>query len=220
MVETPQIGGPAGRFLLRAPTPRRRRCSRGGISLRSRCLPTEFRKYHGSGSRRCRRLPETRIRQTRLDCTSRRAGAVSTRRACRGHRWQTKSIRADGVEIELSAISGGSSGSARETAVRAGTLDAKNLNFCCECAARVVGLSGTTAISSGHYHTCALISDGTSRCFGYNTGTELGVGGSRRRTAVVDLPSDACGVERARVKGGPALVTDRGKIKAITRMHA
>ncbi len=40
----------------------------------------------------------------------------------------------------------------------------------------VSGLSGATAIATGGYHSCALIGDGTARCWGYNSHSQLGDG--------------------------------------------
>lgn len=46
-------------------------------------------------------------------------------------------------------------------------------------------LSGVTAISSGNYHTCATLEDGSSACWGYNSDGELGDG----TTASINSPS-------------------------------
>jgi alpha-tubulin suppressor-like RCC1 family protein len=46
----------------------------------------------------------------------------------------------------------------------------------------VSGLSGATAIATGEYHSCALIGDGTARCWGYNSSGQLGDGTTTTRT--------------------------------------
>jgi alpha-tubulin suppressor-like RCC1 family protein len=42
----------------------------------------------------------------------------------------------------------------------------------------VSGLSNAVAIAGGGYHTCALLSDGSGRCWGWNSGGQLGDGTS------------------------------------------
>jgi alpha-tubulin suppressor-like RCC1 family protein len=50
----------------------------------------------------------------------------------------------------------------------------------------VGGLSGATAITVGAYHSCAIISDKTAKCWGANYDGQLGVG-----AAVMDVPATA-----------------------------
>ncbi|MDQ1455996.1 MAG: hypothetical protein QOH28_1616, partial [Actinomycetota bacterium] len=40
----------------------------------------------------------------------------------------------------------------------------------------VTGLSTANAISTGQFHACALLADGTAKCWGYNFYGELGNG--------------------------------------------
>jgi alpha-tubulin suppressor-like RCC1 family protein len=55
----------------------------------------------------------------------------------------------------------------------------------------VTGLTGAVQISSGDNHTCALLADGTARCWGNNGVGQLGDGTTTNRTspvAVFGLP--------------------------------
>src|SRR6185503_5735945 len=47
--------------------------------------------------------------------------------------------------------------------------------------------SGVTAISSGNAHTCALLTGGTVKCWGYNAYGALGDGSTTNRLAPVDV---------------------------------
>jgi alpha-tubulin suppressor-like RCC1 family protein len=49
----------------------------------------------------------------------------------------------------------------------------------------VPGLTNAIKISAGRLHTCAVIADGTARCWGYNNSGQLGDGTTLQRTAPV-----------------------------------
>ncbi|WP_430336261.1 cutinase family protein [Rhodococcus sp. ACT016] len=51
----------------------------------------------------------------------------------------------------------------------------------------VVGLAGATAITAGYLHTCALMSDRTAECWGYNSSGQLGDGTTTDRTTPVSV---------------------------------
>jgi len=51
-----------------------------------------------------------------------------------------------------------------------------NGNPCATTPMKVAGLSGVTALAAGLWSTCALLSDGTGRCWGWNDHGELGNG--------------------------------------------
>ena len=58
-----------------------------------------------------------------------------------------------------------------------------------------VFLSGAGALAAGDYHTCAVLSGGVIKCWGYNSNGQLGTGDTSTRyspTAVVGLGSGAC----------------------------
>jgi alpha-tubulin suppressor-like RCC1 family protein len=53
---------------------------------------------------------------------------------------------------------------------------------CSSTPVAVAGLSGVAALASGGQHTCALLSDGTVRCWGDNTYGQLGDNGAETRS--------------------------------------
>ena len=57
----------------------------------------------------------------------------------------------------------------------------------------VSGLSGATAITIGDFHACAVLSDGTARCWGYNAYQQLG-DGTRADSGVPVLVTEATGI--------------------------
>jgi alpha-tubulin suppressor-like RCC1 family protein len=52
----------------------------------------------------------------------------------------------------------------------------------------VVGLAGAVQVAGGHYHSVALLGDGTVRAWGANTYGQLGDGTTTRRTTPVPVP--------------------------------
>jgi alpha-tubulin suppressor-like RCC1 family protein len=70
----------------------------------------------------------------------------------------------------------------------------------------VANIANATAIGSGDYHTCAVLTDGTAQCWGFNGDGELGIGSntgpdtsgfgacSFSPVAVVSLPSGATAI--------------------------
>jgi cysteine-rich repeat protein len=74
----------------------------------------------------------------------------------------------------------------------------------------VVGLANVTAISSSHQHTCAVLTDGTVKCWGANTTGQLGDGTLTDRSVPTIVPglSGAIGVA-AGLNHSCALLGDR-----------
>lgn len=52
----------------------------------------------------------------------------------------------------------------------------------------VVGISTAVAIAAGGYHTCAVLSDGTVRCWGHNSNDQLGNDSTQDSNVPVPLP--------------------------------
>ena len=74
----------------------------------------------------------------------------------------------------------------------------------------VPGLSGVAGMAAGGVHTCAALTDGTARCWGWNGGGQLGDGTTMQRTAPVAV-IDLTGVAAVTAGGGShscARVTD------------
>lgn len=61
----------------------------------------------------------------------------------------------------------------------------------------VSGISNATAIAVGGYHTCALLSDQTVRCWGSNENGQLGIGMSSIETPNSSIPVPVNGVSSA-----------------------
>jgi alpha-tubulin suppressor-like RCC1 family protein len=55
-------------------------------------------------------------------------------------------------------------------------------------------LAGATAISSGTYHTCALLYNGTAYCWGLNTKGQLGIGSTTSSPAATPVLADKSGL--------------------------
>ena len=58
---------------------------------------------------------------------------------------------------------------------------------CSSCGFNVSGCLGVTRVTTGQLHACALISDGTVRCWGYNNEGQLGDGTTSTRTRPVTV---------------------------------
>jgi len=79
----------------------------------------------------------------------------------------------------------------------------------------VVGLSsGVVAVEAGGHHTCALLNDGTAKCWGYNAWGQLGDPEIPHSAVPLDLPNSGDGI--ASISTGYAsscLVTVNGAVK-------
>jgi len=66
----------------------------------------------------------------------------------------------------------------------------------CSTPVTVSGLTGVVGITAGNEHTCAVLSDGTARCWGFNMAGQLGDGTTLQRTSpvVVSSLSGALGI--------------------------
>ncbi len=81
-------------------------------------------------------------------------------------------------------------------------------------AVAVTGLSGVTAISSGDGHTCALISDGTVKCWGSDGNGQLGDGTSGSYSSTPLLVSGLSGVTAIAAAGSTSCaVLSGGSVK-------
>ena len=58
----------------------------------------------------------------------------------------------------------------------------------------VPGLSDVTSVSAGEYHSCALLKDGTIKCWGYNRNGQIGVGSSENS---ISTPTAVSGITTA-----------------------
>lgn len=58
---------------------------------------------------------------------------------------------------------------------------------CSQIPVPVSGLPGASAVAAGGEHTCALLKDGTARCWGANSYGQLGDGGTARSSAPVQV---------------------------------
>ena len=63
----------------------------------------------------------------------------------------------------------------------------------------VTGVSGATRIVSGAggHHTCALLSDGTARCWGYNPDGQIGNGGMTSTPTASVVQGGLSGISRS-----------------------
>ncbi len=59
------------------------------------------------------------------------------------------------------------------------------------------GLTDIVSIDAGTFHTCAVLADGTARCWGWNGNGELGNGTSGSANSIFDAPTTVVGLADA-----------------------
>lgn len=80
---------------------------------------------------------------------------------------------------------------------------------------QVSGLtSGVSAIAAGRFHTCAVLSTGALKCWGYNSSGQLGDGTTSTRNTPVDIPGLSSGVSQVTVgESHTCVLTTSGAVK-------
>ena len=76
----------------------------------------------------------------------------------------------------------------------------------------VVGLSGATAVALGTNHTCALLTDGTVRCWGFNGGGALGNGSTTDSTSPQPTSLSGSAISIAAGFGSTCAVLSNGAV--------
>jgi alpha-tubulin suppressor-like RCC1 family protein len=69
----------------------------------------------------------------------------------------------------------------------------------------VANITSATAIGSGDFHSCAVLTDGTAQCWGFNGDGELGIGTTTGPTAGPDGPSAYVPVAVLNLTGATAI---------------